>query len=79
MAELKVLRESNIKVYASVLMDNSVSLEEKAVALTDLFQIFFNQNSNNAEAYKAFGLGVYFRSDITGEIETTRVPSAGKK
>ena len=76
MAELKVLRESNIKVYASVLMDNSVSLEEKAVALNDLFQIFYNQTSDNAEAYKAFGLGVYFRDGNSDDIKTTVVPAA---
>ena len=68
------LRESNIKVYASVLMDNSVSLDEKAVALNYLFQIFYNQTSDNEEAYKAFGLGVYFRDDESGEIKTTHVP-----
>ena len=69
-----VLREANIKVYASVLMDNSVSLEEKAVALNYLFQIFYNQTSDNEEAYKAFGLGVYFRDGESGEIKTTHVP-----
>jgi hypothetical protein len=75
MAELRALREADIKVYASVLMNNSVSLEEKAVALNDLFQIFYNQTSNNAEAYKAYGLGVYFRDNLSDNVETTRVPA----
>ena len=75
MAELRALRESNIKVYASVLMDNSVSLDEKAVALNDLFQIFYNQTSNNDAAYKAFGLGVYFRDGASGDVKTTHVPA----
>jgi hypothetical protein len=76
MAVGQVLREADIKVYASVLMNNSVSLEEKAVALNDLFQIFYNETSNNAAAYKAFGLGVYFRDSASDNVETTRVPAA---
>ena len=71
-----VLRESNIKVYASVLMDNSVSLEEKAVALNYLFQIFYDQTWSNDSIYAEFGLGVYFRSNSTGDVETSHVPAA---
>ena len=42
MAIRQVLREADIKIYASVLMNNSVSLDEKAVALNDLnINIFY--------------------------------------
>ena len=68
------LKEANIKVYASVLMNNSVSLEEKAVALTELYD-FFNEAYTNKEAYELFGLGVYFRDKISGDIKTTQVPA----
>jgi len=70
MAAPIALRESNIKVYASVLMDNSVSLEEKAVALCNFF-IITNSNTN---IYNTFGLGVYFRDEDSGDIKTTHVP-----
>ena len=74
MAELQVLRESNIKVYASVLMNNSVSLEEKAVALNELFQIFDYDTYSNTDVYDAYGLGVYYRNGESGDVETSRVP-----
>jgi hypothetical protein len=74
MAAPQVLRESNIKVYASVLMDNSASLDEKAVALTSLFEIFYNQTSDNLKAYNEFGLGVYFRDGESDDVKTTHVP-----
>jgi len=73
MAELVVLREANIKVYASVLMDNSVSLDEKAVALNALYAFFIN-TSSNLYVYNEFGLGVYFRDGESGDIKTTHVP-----
>jgi hypothetical protein len=73
MPGLIVLRESNIKVYASVLMDNSVSLDEKAVAL-DALCAFFIDPSNNLNVYNEFGLGVYFRDGESGDIKTTHVP-----
>jgi hypothetical protein len=69
-----VLREANIKVYASVLMDNSVSLEEKAVALNDLFQIFNEGPYSDYDVYDAYGLGVYYRNGESGDVETSRVP-----
>jgi hypothetical protein len=68
------LKEANIKVYASVLMNNSVSLEEKAVALTELYN-FFNNSYKPEEAYRAFGLGVYYRDEASGDIKTTQVPA----
>lgn len=68
------LKEADIKVYASVLMNNSVSLDEKAVALTALYD-FFNETYTNKEAYELFGLGVYFRDKISGDIKTTHVPA----
>ena len=74
MAAPIALKEADIKVYASVLMDNSVSLDEKAVALNYLFQIFYNQTSDNEEAYNEFGLGVYFRDGESDDIKTTHVP-----
>lgn len=67
------LKEANIKVYASVLMNNSASLEEKAVALTELYDFFVNTN-NNTNVYNTFGLGVYFREEASGDIKTTQVP-----
>jgi hypothetical protein len=67
------LKEANIKVYASVLMNNSVSLEEKAVALTELYN-FFKEAYTNKDVYELFGLGVYFRDSVSGEIKTTQVP-----
>ena len=73
MAAPIALRESNIKVYASVLMDNSVSLEEKAVALTAIYDFFVNPYTNT-EVYNEFGLGVYFRDSVSGDIKTTQVP-----
>jgi len=73
MAAPIALRESNIKVYASVLMDNSVSLEEKAVALNALCNFFIITNSNT-NIYNTFGLGVYFRDEDSGDIKTTHVP-----
>jgi hypothetical protein len=69
-----VLREANIKVYASVLMDNSVSLEEKAVALNALFEIFNYDTYSNKNVYDAYGLGVYFHDSESGDIKTTHVP-----
>jgi hypothetical protein len=73
MAALIALKEANIKVYASVLMNNSVSLEEKAVALNALYAFFIN-TSNNFNIYNEFGLGVYFRDGESGDIKTTHVP-----
>ena len=73
MAESVVLREANIKVYASVLMDNSVSLDEKAVALNALYAFFIN-TSSNLNVYNEFGLGVYFRDGESGDIKTTHIP-----
>jgi len=73
MAAPIALRESNIKVYASVLMDNSVSLEEKAVALNALYDFFVNTNTNT-DIYNTFGLGVYFRDEDSGDVKTTHVP-----
>lgn len=73
MAAPIALRESNIKVYASVLMDNSVSLEEKAVALNALYDFFVSTNSNT-NIYNAFGLGVYYRDSESEDIKTTHVP-----
>jgi hypothetical protein len=67
------LKEANIKVYASVLMNNSVSLEEKAVALTKLYN-FFIDAFDNTTVYNEFGLGVYFRDEVSGDIKTTQVP-----
>jgi hypothetical protein len=75
MAAPTVLRESNIKVYASVLMDNSVSLDEKAVALTALFKIFDNGPYSNIDVYDEYGLGVYFHDAASGEVKTTHVPT----
>jgi hypothetical protein len=74
MAAPQVLRESNIKVYASVLMDNSASLDEKAVALTSLFEIFNSGSDTNANIYAIYGLGVYFHDVVSGDIKTTHVP-----
>lgn len=68
------LKEADIKVYASVLMNNSVSLDEKAVALTALYDFFVNTNSNT-NVYNTFGLGVYFREEASGDIKTTHVPA----
>lgn len=73
MAAPIALKEANIKVYASVLMNNSASLEEKAVALTELYDFFVNTN-NNTNVYNTFGLGVYFREEASGDIKTTQVP-----
>ena len=73
MALPRVLREANIKVYASVLMDNSVSLEEKAVALNELFQIFDYDTYHNEDVYAAYGLGVYYRNRDSGDVETSHV------
>ena len=42
MAAPIALKEADIKVYASVLMNNSVSLDEKAVALTAIYDFFVN-------------------------------------
>ena len=67
------LKEADIKVYASVLMNNSVSLDEKAVALNALYDFFINTNTNTA-VYNTFGLGVYFRDTVSGDIKTTKVP-----
>lgn len=72
--DLSVLREANIKIYASVLMNNTVSLEEKATALNNLFEIFHNNYYVNNQVYNEYGLGVYYLSDDTGNIETTKVP-----
>ena len=72
--DLSVLREANIKIYASVLMNNTVSLEEKATALNDLFDIFSGSYYVNDEVYNQYGLGVYYLSDDTGNIEVTKVP-----
>ena len=72
--EIIVLREANIKIYASILMNNTVSLEEKAVALNDLYEIFHNNYYTNNQVYNEYGLGVYYLSDDTGNIETTQVP-----
>ena len=74
MCQLTILREADIKVYASVLMNNSVSLEEKAVALNELYDKF-SCGDNNTNAYNAYGLGVYFRDSISGDIKTTHVPA----
>lgn len=74
MAAPIALKEANIKVYASVLMNNSVSLEEKAVALTALYDFFVN-SYNNTDVYNAFGLGVYFRDQVSGDVKTTHVPA----
>ena len=74
MAAPIALKEANIKVYASVLMNNSVSLEEKAVALTAIYDFFVNTYTNT-EVYNEFGLGVYFRDSISGDIKTTQVPA----
>jgi hypothetical protein len=68
------LKEANIKVYASVLMNTSVSLDEKAVALTELYN-FFNETYTNKKAYESFGLGVYYRDKASGDIKTTQVPA----
>ena len=68
------LREADIKVYASVLMNNSVSLDEKAVALTALYDFFVN-SYNNTDVYNEYGLGVYFRDSISGDIKATHVPA----
>ena len=73
--DLSVLREANIKIYASILMNNTVSLEEKAVALTDLFDIFSGNYYTNNEVYNTYGLGIYYLSDDTGNIEATQVPT----
>jgi hypothetical protein len=74
MAAAPALKEADIKVYASVLMNNSVSLDEKAVALTALYDFFVNTNSNT-NVYNTFGLGVYFREEGSGDIKTTHVPT----
>lgn len=77
MCQVQILREADIKVYASVLMNNSVSLDEKAVALNELYQIFaYNCTSNNSNVYNVFGLGVYFRDTASGDIKTTHVPAS---
>jgi hypothetical protein len=68
------LKEADIKVYASVLMNNSVSLDEKAVALTALYNFFVDTNTNTS-VYNTFGLGVYFREEASGDIKTTHVPA----
>jgi hypothetical protein len=68
------LKEANIKVYASVLMNNSVSLEEKAVALNALYDFFVNP-FKNTDVYNEFGLGVYYRDEASGDIKTTQVPA----
>lgn len=73
MAAPIALKEADIKVYASVLMNNSVSLDEKAVALTALYDFFVN-SYNNTNVYNTFGLGVYFRDTVSGDIKTTKVP-----
>jgi hypothetical protein len=73
MAVSTVLKEADIKIYASVLMNNSVSLEEKAVALTELYN-FFTKAYKPGEIYKKFGLGVYYRDGNTGNIKTTKAP-----
>jgi hypothetical protein len=74
MAAPIALREADIKVYASVLMNNSVSLDEKAVALTAIYDFFVNPYTNT-DVYNEFGLGVYFRDSISGDIKTTHVPA----
>jgi hypothetical protein len=71
---LSVLREANIKIYASILMNNTVSLEEKATALNDLYEIFYNNYYVNDQVYNQYGLGIYYLSDDTGNIEATKVP-----
>jgi hypothetical protein len=75
MAAPIALKEANIKVYASVLMNNSVSLDEKAVALTALRDFFVNSQNTNTNVYNEFGLGVYFRDAVSGDIKTTHVPA----
>jgi hypothetical protein len=74
MAAPIALKEADIKVYASVLMNNSVSLDEKAVALNALYDFFISTNSNT-DVYNTFGLGVYFRDSISGDVKTTHVPT----
>ena len=74
MCQLSILREADIKVYASVLMNNSVSLDEKAAALTELYYKF-DCSGNNTDAYDDYGLGVYFRDNASGDIKTTHVPA----
>ena len=75
MAIRQVLREADIKIYASVLMNNSVSLDEKAVALNKLFQIFALDCYNNLDVYNTYGLGVYYQDCEDKTIKTTHVPA----
>lgn len=75
MAVGQVLREADIKIYASVLMNNSVSLDEKAVALDKLFQIFVSNCYSNLDVYNAYGLGVYYQDCEDKTIKTTHVPT----
>lgn len=74
MCQLSILREADIKVYASVLMNNSVSLDEKAAALTELYYRFACSGINT-DAYDDYGLGVYYRDTVSGRIKTTHVPA----
>jgi len=74
MAAPIALKEADIKVYASVLMNNSVSLEEKAVALNALYDFFIDTNTNT-DVYNTFGLGVYFRDSVSKDVKTTHVPA----
>ena len=49
----------------------SLILYQKYVWLYD----FFVNPYNNTDVYNEYGLGVYFRDTVSGDIKTTHVPA----